>query len=179
MNFPTVCYIFTTFTLKIRRETKFMALLQRQAHFHQIFHISTASQFSFDIYLNLNETHLHVRVAARRKFHCRNKRRKVLVDLSAKINSRFVHFSSNEIFVQPKIVKYNENSFYAPQITPFLSILSTVCNLIVFYQMRGKNGIELEQSGKTNNSTPFIKVSHTRTHTFPIIRSNFFSLTDM
>lgn len=114
---------------------------------------------------------------------------KVLVDWSARKNSNSVHFTSNGFIVQLRnIVEYNENSFYAQQIIPYLTVLSTVCNLIVFHRIcerekgigRGrateKNTEKTEREKSTNNLPPSSQ-SNTYEHTWNpcLLEAIFFS----
>lgn len=132
MNFLTVCYIFTTFTLEIRRETgNLWIYCNTIAHFpHLPLH---SASFWYTIHISQSKRNTHVLATQWIRFRLANEGRKVLVDLSAKINSVrsfSFHFKWNRC--ASKIVKYIEIFFCALYIIPNLAVLSTVCNLIVF-----------------------------------------------
>lgn len=155
MNFLTVCYIFTTFTLEIRWETKYLWLCCNAISlFHRnfpLFHCTQLSlalspflsiYFSFSFLWDIsqsNATLTSLPTDFRFSFGLANEGRKVLVDLSAKINSLFVHFIGKwEMFVHSRSLNTMKISFYALYIIPTLAVLSTVCNLIVFLSIHAR-----------------------------------------
>lgn len=125
-------YFHHIYTWDPPRNGKFMDLLQHDSAF-STFTIAFSFFLIYHTYISQSKRNTHVLATQWIRFRLANEGRKVLVDLSAKINSLrsfSFHFKWNRC--ASKIVKYIEIFFCALYIIPNLAVLSTVCNLIVF-----------------------------------------------